>query len=122
MTAFTAADTPDEGPYEGPRTEHTETADLMEHLIDLRRALEHGEAIPTGRLFGLPELPDGDVWVDAAGAAALANVEPSTIRGWLSRGGPKRNPFPAPMSILYRTYWPRSTIETWRAAEQGDNR
>ncbi|MFG2003941.1 hypothetical protein ACGFNU_32770 [Spirillospora sp. NPDC048911] len=109
----------EEGPNEGPRTEHTETADLYEHLIDLRRALRAGQELPAGRLLGLPDLPEGDVWVDAAGAAALADVEPTTVRSWLTRGRPKGNPFPAPIRILYRTYWPRSQIEAWKAAERG---
>ena len=74
--------------------------------------------VPTGRLYGLPELPDGGCWVDTAGAAALTGVPPKTITSWLARGGPLRNPFPRPARILYRLYWPRAEVESWRAREQ----
>lgn len=79
----------------------------------LRSAIEEGRDVPAGRLLGLPELSGADTWVDIAGAAVLARVEPKTITSWLARKGPKRRPFPTPHRILYRLYWKRSDIERW---------
>lgn len=90
---------------------------LAVHHESLLEALAEAEAVPAGRLFGLPELPDDDVWVDTAGAAALARVSPKTITSWLARKGPKRRPFPPPRRILYRLYWRRSEIEGWLGDE-----
>ncbi len=80
---------------------------------ELADALRAGRALPAGRLLGLPELPDDDVWVDIAGAAALSWVNPKTITGWLTRNGPKRKPFPRPHRLLYRLYWKRSVVVDW---------
>lgn len=88
--------------------------ELAAHLEALRELLRVGGQIPAGRLLGLPELPDGDCWVDIAGAAALTGVKPRTISAWLARRGPKRNPFPQPRRLLYRLYWRRTVIESWR--------
>lgn len=74
-----------------------------------------GRPVPAGRLFGLPELPDDDCWVDIAGAAALTGVPPKTITGWLTRGGPRSSPFPSPHRHLYRLLWPRMVIISWLA-------
>jgi hypothetical protein len=79
----------------------------------LVEALAEGKEVPAGRLLGLPELLDDDVWVDTAGAAALVRVNPKTITGWLARSGPKKQPFPSPHRLLYRLYWRRSDIEAW---------
>jgi hypothetical protein len=87
---------------------------LTDHLNALREALRADDYIPAGRLYGLPDLPEGDCWVDIAGAAALTGVHPKTITAWLSRKGPKRYPFPPPRRILYRLYWRHSLIEAWR--------
>ncbi len=92
---------------------------LAVHYESLLEALARPDEVPAGRLFGLPELPDDDVWVDTAGAAALARVSPKTITSWLARKGPKRRPFPSPHRILYRLYWTRSEIEGWLRAEGG---
>lgn len=90
-----------------------EEIELSEHLTELRRIISEGSELPAGRLLGLPNLPDDDFWVDIAGAAALCNVRPSTITGWLSKSGPKRRPFPQPMRLHYRLYWPSSAIRRW---------
>ncbi|NEB76278.1 helix-turn-helix domain-containing protein [Streptomyces sp. SID14478] len=79
----------------------------------LLAALAEAKEVPAGRLLGLPELPEADVWVDTAGAAALVRVNPKTITSWLARGGPKKRPFPPPHRFLYRLYWRRSDIEAW---------
>jgi predicted DNA-binding transcriptional regulator AlpA len=92
--------------------------ELAARIAALQKAVRAGRAVPAGRLYGLPELPDHGCWVDIAGAAALTGVSPKTITGWLNRGGPLRNPFPSPHRILYRLYWPRADIEAWRAREQ----
>ena len=88
---------------------------LAAHLMALAEAVNTGRPVPTGRLFGLPELPDNDYWVDIAGAAAVTGVPPNTITSWLTRGGPTRNPFPAPRRHLYRLYWPCTEISMWQA-------
>lgn len=84
---------------------------------ELRGALTNGAPVPAGRLWGLPDL-EGDVWVDIAGAAALAGVKPKTLTGWLTRGGPARRPFPPPTRMMYRLYWKRSAVESWRKLER----
>ena len=86
---------------------------LPEHLGALAHAIRSGQPVPAGRLFGLPELPDDDCWLDIAGAAALTGVPPKTITSWLNRGGPPRNPFPVPSRLLYRLFWPRLDITSW---------
>lgn len=104
-------------------TEHVEEVDLASHRGDLAAALAAAggdlDRLPAGRLLGLPELPAGDVWVDMAGASALAGVPEKTITSWLSRGAPKQNPFPAASRFLYRLYWPASAILAWKAARAG---
>jgi hypothetical protein len=100
-----------------------EPVPLAAHLMALAEAVNTGRPVPTGRLFGLPELPDNDYWVDIAGAAAVTGVPPNTITSWLARGGPTRNPFPAPRRHLYRLYWPCTEISMWQAKRRlaGDN-
>ena len=94
-----------------------ELVELTTRIAVLSEAVRADRPVPAGRLYGLPELPDGDVWVDIAGVAALTGVPPKTITGWLVRGGPLRNPFPPADRIMYRLYWPRAEIESWRARE-----
>lgn len=101
------------------RTEPVEVITLAEQAAELRAARDEGRTPPAGRLLGLPELPDGDVWVDIAGAEAVTGKAAKTISAWLARGGPKRAPFPAAHRLLYRQYWPLSTLEAW-TAEYGD--
>src|SRR5258708_7037594 len=73
-----------------------EPVQLAAHLAALAEAVNTGQSVPTGRLFGLPELSGNDYWVDIAGAAAITGIPPNTITSWLVRGRPRRNPFPAP--------------------------
>jgi hypothetical protein len=93
--------------------------DLSVQLSSLAEAIRVGSTVPAGRLYGLPELPGNGCWTDIAGAAALTGVPPRTITSWLARGGPVRNPFPVPRRFLYRLYWPRDDIESWRKRERG---
>lgn len=93
-------------------TEPTEVLSLADALDELRKARAELRTPPAGRLLGLPELED-DVWVDIAGAAHLAGVQPKTITAWLTRGGPARDHFPAPRRVLYRLYWPAREVEAW---------
>ena len=95
-----------------------EAVHLAAQIAALADALSAGDPIPTGRLLGLPELPDNDYWLDIAGAAAIAGVSPNTITCWLTRGGPRRNPFPQPRRHLYRLHWPRTEITSWRAKNE----
>ena len=84
----------------------------------LARAITTGQPVPAGRLLGLPELPGNGCWVDIAGASALTGVPPKTITGWLTRGGPKSNPFPTPRRHLYRLHWPSTEITSWRTRNE----
>ncbi|GGM83972.1 hypothetical protein GCM10012275_63230 [Longimycelium tulufanense] len=95
-----------------------EWTSLDEQLRALRQAQAAEQPIPAGRLLGLPELPDGDVWVDAAGASAVTRCAPKTISGWLARRNPADNPFPKPVRLLYRNYWPLSVLTAWQARER----
>lgn len=95
------------------RTQPVEDVDLATHAAQLRRARAEGRTPPAGRLLGLPELPDGDMWADIAGAEAITGIRSRTITGWLARGGPNKAPFPAPHRFLYRLYWRLSTLEDW---------
>lgn len=110
----------DREPVETPGVEPVEIVDLADRLTELRAARANGEQRPAGRLLGLPELPGGDVWVDIAGAAAIAGVQPRTITSWLSRQRPAWCPFPRPHRLLYRSYWPASTIEAWNHEARKD--
>ena len=94
-------------------TDDANTA-LAERTTELAAQIAAGTA-PAGRLLGLPELPDDGVWVDIAGAAVVAGVQPKTITGWLSRCLPASSPFPLPTKFLYRLYWPLAEIEAWKA-------
>ncbi|MEV0646614.1 hypothetical protein AB0I28_15255 [Phytomonospora sp. NPDC050363] len=98
-----------------PANPAVDPGSLGTRIEDLTAALEAGTA-PAGRLLGLPELPGDGVWVDTAGAAAVVGVPSQTITGWLNRDAPKALPFPTPLRILYRLYWPLADIEAWMAA------
>ncbi|MER6816462.1 hypothetical protein ABT299_44975 [Spirillospora sp. NPDC000708] len=111
---------PTDEPTERRGVEPVEVVDLAEHAQALAKARAAGTAPPAGRLLGLPELPNADVWVDTAGAAAVTGIAPKTITGWLSRGGPKALPFPAARRFLYRTYWPLSELEDWTEAYRAE--
>ncbi len=93
---------------------------LDEQYGRLVAALGTGRPISAGRLLGLPELGEDDVWVDVAGAAAIAGVNPRTVTGWLARSGPKRQPFPSPYRLMYRLYWRRSAVEKWLDVSRTD--
>lgn len=88
--------------------------DLHRRQASLETLISTGKTPSAGRLFGLPELPNGDIWVDIAGATLVLGVQTGTLSSWLSRRGPKSCPLPRPRRILYRNYWPKSTLETWR--------
>lgn len=91
---------------------------LLARLETLAAAIRTGQEVPSGRLLGLPELPEDDYWVDIAGAAAITGVQPSTITSWLSRGRPSHQPFPTPHRYLYRLYWPGAEIARWQTIRQ----
>ncbi len=87
--------------------------DLTTHVAALQAALDRPSGPPAGRLLGLPELADGDLWCDIAGAVAITGVAPKTITGWITRRGPARHPFPQPDRVLYRLYWSVASVRTW---------
>ena len=94
------------------------SVELQAQASALRQAIAAGGPVPAGRLFGLPELPGGEHWVDMAGASAITGAQPKTISSWLARGGPVRNPFPPPHRFLYRLYWRAAEISAWQAREE----
>lgn len=96
----------------GEATAGPEPVSLDAHIESIRTMLATGQRQPAGQLLGLPKL-DGDLWADIAGASAITGAPPRTITGWLSRGGPKRCPFPEPRRSLYRLYWPVSVLQAW---------
>lgn len=96
----------------------TEPIELATHATALIEAIRTGRTVPAGRLFGLPELPGDDYWLDMAGATAVTGIPPKTITSWLARGGPVRNPFPAPQRLLYRLYWRGTEITSWQTREK----
>ena len=96
----------------------TEPVELAAHATVLADAIRAGRVVPAGRLFGLPELPSDDYWLDMAGATAITGIPPKTITSWLARGGPARNPFPIPHRFLYRLYWRGTQITSWQARER----
>ena len=69
-----------------------EPVGLTARIAALNEEVRAGWAVLARRLYGLPEVPDSDCWADIAGAAALTEVAPKTITGWLIRCGPRRNP------------------------------
>ena len=91
---------------------------LTAHATAMAEVIRAGGTVPAGRLFGLPELPGGDCWLDMAGATAVTGVPPKTITSWLARGGPVRNPFPSPQRLLYRLYWRSTEITSWQTREK----
>jgi hypothetical protein len=97
--------------------ENQEQAGPDDHRAALATAVSFGERVPTGRLFGLPELPSDDAWCDLAGASVIAGVDMTTVTRWLARGGPGDNPFPAPALVLCRIYWKLSDLDRWKSAE-----
>jgi len=67
------------------------------------QSVAHGEGV--GRWWGLPPLPDGDIWLDCEQVGVLTCRPTHTISSWLYRGGPARAPFPQPaLTINYRLY------------------
>lgn len=68
-----------------------------------------------------PRGPIGS-WMGTADVARRLSVAPSTIRGWISRGEPRGNPFPKPgTSYGNRSYWQKRTIDRWKAREERRN-
>jgi hypothetical protein len=75
--------------------------ELATHATALAEAIRTGGAVPAGRLFGLPELPGDDYWLDMAGATASTGIPPKTITGWLAgwlAGSRRPGPQPLPGS------------------------
>jgi RNA polymerase sigma factor (sigma-70 family) len=94
---------------------------LTDGLASRRESLTKavaGGSLSAGPLLGLPPLPAGDAWVDAAGLSMIINVEPKTVTSWLSRERPVDNPFPVPLRLLYRNYWRLNDIGAWVDVER----
>jgi hypothetical protein len=81
------------------------------------RELAHLLNKAAGPAEGGPSGPIG-LWIGSGEAAARVGVEPSTIRGWVARRGPKAHPFPEP-GVTYkgRNLWQKTVIDNW-AREQ----
>ena len=60
-----------------------------------------------------------ETWIGTSEAARRLGVEAGTIRGWVSRHGPKTHPFPPP-EVRYggRSYWQKKTIDKWKAEQR----
>jgi hypothetical protein len=86
--------------------------------VDALLALDPDAPLVAGRLWGLPELPDGELWVEINGAAAITGVAPRSITSHLAKGGPKRNPFPGPTRALSRLFWPLGVLRAWADRER----
>ena len=65
-----------------------------------------------------PHDPAGS-WLGTTDVARQLGVEPGTIRGWISRDGPKGHRFPQP-DVRYgrRSYWQDRTVEDWKTEQQ----
>jgi hypothetical protein len=79
-----------------------------EELADLLMdAAQRAESPQSGDLLG------------TARVAKMLAVTQSTIRGWVTRDGPKGNPFPQPdRSDSGRNFWHKKTITNWRAKQR----
>jgi hypothetical protein len=78
--------------------------ELADLLID---AAERADSPHSGDLLG------------TARVAKMLAVTQSTIRGWVTRDGPKANPFPQPdRSDSGRNFWHKRTITSWRARQR----
>lgn len=105
---------------------YTRTQPVAVESNEDRHARQVGEleagTLTGGLVWGLPELPDGDMWVDIFGVSALTGLTPVNIRGRLHRREKYRNVFPAPYNYFAMTWWPLSEIKEWLAVENaGDN-
>lgn len=91
------------------------TRDDSHVLADiLNAATESGEG-------GVPRGPIG-TWMGTEDVATRIGVVPSTIRGWVTRHGPKGHPFPAPDERYRgRNYWKKATVDGWKAREDDLN-
>ncbi|RJQ70545.1 hypothetical protein D5S17_28875 [Pseudonocardiaceae bacterium YIM PH 21723] len=111
----------DREPIEHQPTEHVAEASQAEQAVDLAAEwdrVQAGDQQPTGgRVWGLPELAEGELWVDIAGASVIAGIPSKSITAYLAQGRPKRNPFPAAHRFLYRLYWPMGVIQAWHHRE-----
>lgn len=59
-----------------------------------------------------------DRWLGTAEIAEELGVKQSTIRGWVSRGLPRENPFPHPdRKNFNRSRWRKSVIDAWHARQ-----
>lgn len=68
---------------------------------------------------GRADGPHSGDWISTARVAKMLDVTQSTIRGWVTRNGPKDNPFPQPdRSDSGRNFWDRATISKWRARQR----
>lgn len=55
-------------------------------------------------------------WIGTARVAKMLDVTQGTIRGWVTRNGPKDNPFPQPdHTDSGRNFWHKRTVSKWRA-------
>ena len=90
------------------------TSDDARVLADLLNAATEPD---TG---SAPRGPIG-TWLGTEDVAARIGVQPSTIRGWIARHGPKTHPFPAPdEQYRGRNYWKKATADGWKAAAEPD--
>lgn len=84
-----------------------------------RLAAEVGAgAKPTGGLvWGLPALPNGDMWADMAGATALLGMPSSTIRARLARTEKYARPIPRPIHCMDMLWFRLSELRAWKETD-----
>jgi hypothetical protein len=89
------------------------TSDDARVLADLLNAATEPET-------GVPPRGPIGAWMGTEDVAARIGVQPSTIRGWVTRHGPKTHPFPAPdEKYRGRNYWKKATADGWKAEQDG---
>jgi predicted DNA-binding transcriptional regulator AlpA len=89
-------------------------------LQKIRVELTCGDASALAALIRAGTGPPGgvtDTYLDTAAVARRIHVSQSTIRSWLTRHGPKQNPFPRPEQLLGRNRWPKAAIDAWNAKQ-----
>lgn len=91
----------------------SETETLDERHDRLSAAQAQGTDVPSGAIWGLPDPPAGDVWVDLIGASVITGQTVSGIRNRLNRSEKFRKPFPTPVKYLGILLWPKTIIDAW---------
>jgi hypothetical protein len=100
--------------------------DAVEIMARLLTAYLDASGVSSGCVYGMPDLPDGDMWLSAKIAAQLAEVDVQVIGTWTSRArrGELRweNPWPAGIRVEGRNYYRASEVIAWIEGNQERHR